>query len=103
MREVHDQIRGLSPHVGAWLNVDGERLGIWRAVMIEHASEALGVYDKPGEIWHDTQRLIIGTGDGAIEVLELQPPGKRRMASGDWLRGLRTTLQRAEAPQVAPK
>jgi methionyl-tRNA formyltransferase len=32
-------------------------------------------------------RLLVATGDGALEVLELQPAGKRRMAAADWLRG----------------
>ena len=100
-REIHDRIRALSPHVGAWLNVDGDRLGIWRTTMLDAPADAHGVFAKPGAIWHDSARLVIGTSDGAIDVLELQPPGKRRMASGDWLRGLRGTLERAEAPQVA--
>jgi methionyl-tRNA formyltransferase len=44
---------------------------------------------------------VIGTSDAALDVLELQPPGKRRMAAGDWLRGLRTPLQQATAPEPA--
>jgi methionyl-tRNA formyltransferase len=42
--------------------------------------------------------MVLGTADGAVEVLELQPPGKRRMAAGDWLRGLRAPLQQATNP-----
>lgn len=95
-RELHDQVRALSPHVGAWLNVDGERLGLWRTqiVNVEHQVAA-----RPGMVWHDQQQLVIGTADGALEVLELQPPGKRRMLAGDWLRGLRAPLSRATAPE----
>jgi methionyl-tRNA formyltransferase len=32
-------------------------------------------------------RLFVGTGDGAVEVLELQSAGKRRMAAAEFLRG----------------
>jgi methionyl-tRNA formyltransferase len=95
-RQLHDQVRALSPHVGAWLLVDGERLGIWRTEVTDTDEPVAG---QPGAIWHDQQRLLIGTADAALEVLELQPPGKRRMASGDWLRGLRAPLQRATAPE----
>ena len=96
-RELHDQVRALSPHVGAWLNVDGARLGLWRTSIVEDAPS--GVAGTPGAIWHDQRRLLIGTADGALDVLELQPPGKRRMPAGDWLRGLRTPLERATAPE----
>ena len=94
--QVHDQVRALSPHVGAWLLVDGERLGIWRTSVLDQSHEVAG---RPGAIWHDDRRLVIGTATGALDVLELQPPGKRRMAAGDWLRGLRTPLVAATAPE----
>jgi methionyl-tRNA formyltransferase len=95
-QQLHDQVRALSPHVGAWLNVDGQRLGVWRTEVRGADHEVAG---RPGAVWHDSERLVLGTGDGALEVLELQPPGKRRMASGDWLRGLRTPLEQATAPE----
>jgi methionyl-tRNA formyltransferase len=96
-RELHDRVRALSPHIGAWLNVDGARLGIWRTRMVGGTS----VDAVPGAIWHDAQQLIIGTLDGAVEVLEVQPSGKRRMNVGDWLRGLREPLTHASAPEIA--
>ncbi|MCW2960235.1 MAG: methionyl-tRNA formyltransferase [Thermoleophilia bacterium] len=98
-RQLHDQVRALSPHVGAWLNVDGQRLGLWRTRLVGTDEETHGVSGMPGAIWHDQRQLLLGTADGALDVLELQPPGKRRMASGDWLRGLRTPLERATAPE----
>jgi methionyl-tRNA formyltransferase len=95
-RVLHDQVRALSPHVGAWLNVDGQRLGIWRTTVTDTDVPVAG---RPGAIWHDQQRLLIGTADAALDVLELQPPGKRRMAAGDWLRGLRMPLREASVPE----
>jgi methionyl-tRNA formyltransferase len=32
-------------------------------------------------------RLLVAAGDGAVEVLELQPAGKRRMSAAEFLRG----------------
>jgi methionyl-tRNA formyltransferase len=60
-RELHDRIRALSPHIGARAELDGRRVVVWRS------------------------RLV----DGRLEVLEVQPEGKRRMSYHDFLRGLR--------------
>jgi methionyl-tRNA formyltransferase len=97
-QQLHDRVRALSPHVGAWLLVDEQRLGLWRTAVIDTPSDAHEAWGRPGAIWHDEQRMVLGTADGAVEVLELQPPGKRRMAAGDWLRGLRAPLQQATNP-----
>ena len=32
---------------------------------------------------------LVGTGDGALELVEVQPEGKGRVAAADWLRGAR--------------
>jgi methionyl-tRNA formyltransferase len=36
------------------------------------------------------ERVLVGTGLGSLELLIVQPPGKRPMAGAAWLRGLRT-------------
>lgn len=98
-RQLHDRVRALSPHVGAWLLVDGERLGIWRTAVLGADHEVAG---RPGAVWHDRERLVLGAGSSALEVLELQPPGKRRMHARDWLRGLRAPITSASAPEQSP-
>ena len=90
-RQVHDQVRGLSPHIGAHLSIDGQRLGIWRTQPVDHQV-------APGQLVHDGATLLLGASDGALEVLELQPPSKRRMTASDWLRGLREPLRVIDAP-----
>ena len=42
-----------------------------------------GVLEKVG------RRLFVGCADGAIEILELQIPGKRRLSASDFLLGFR--------------
>ncbi|MBC7644642.1 MAG: methionyl-tRNA formyltransferase [Thermoleophilia bacterium] len=118
-RALHDRVRGLSPHIGAFTWVGEERLGLWRTTIIdeaatasvvdetaENAADATGgdrkhstidnlaraVWQQPGVVSHTAKQLVIGTLDGAVEVLELQPAGKRRMNASDWLRGLREPL-----------
>jgi len=124
-RALHDRVRALSPHIGAFTMVGDERLGLWRTALIDGASVAgsamaaspsgaraaaepaamsapdelaVTVWQQPGVVAHTAKRLVIGTVDGAVEVLELQPAGKRRMAASDWLRGLREPLASAVTP-----
>lgn len=44
---------------------------------------------RPGMAVMKEGRLMAGTADGAIEIVTLQAPGKRRMAAADYMRGLR--------------
>ena len=69
-------VRALSPHIGA----KAGDLGVWLARPVPDAVE-------PGEIAVHDGRLLWGCADGALELLEVQPPGKRRMAAADYARG----------------
>lgn len=99
-REFHDQVRALSPHIGAWFFIDEQRIGVWKTALLEGESEAHGVFNQPGKVWHDKKRLIVGTKDGAVKLLEVQPPGKKRMDVDQWLHGLRDELKLAIVPEV---
>ena len=56
-------------------------------------SKVIGGVDlKPGEVKVDSGRLIIGTGGNSLELLEVQPQGKNKMAVGDFLRGYSNKL-----------
>ena len=63
-----NRIRALSPHIGARAELNGHRLLVWRA--------------RPAE---PDSALVAG----GLELLEVQPEGKKRMAAADYLRGLR--------------
>jgi methionyl-tRNA formyltransferase len=63
-----NQIRALSPHIGARGVVDGRTLTVWRAVPASTESKLTA---------------------GGLELLEVQPEGKRRMTGEEYLRGLR--------------
>jgi len=60
-QELHNRIRALSPHIGARGVVEGRPVIVWRS------------------------RLV----DGSLELLEVQPEGRRRMTYDEFLRGLR--------------
>ena len=65
-------------HPNAWLPLDGERLRVLAAAVVD----ATGA---PGEVLDD--RLTIACGEGALRPTQVQPAGKRTMALEDFLRG----------------
>ena len=84
--ELERRVRALTPHVGAYVELDdGERLGVRRAAL------AAGVDDVPPGALDGARSRVAATGrrPGALELLEVQPPGKRPMDAAAWLRGRR--------------
>jgi methionyl-tRNA formyltransferase len=60
--ELVNRIRALAPHIGARVDVDGRPLIVWRAR---------------------------AAADGALELVEVQPEGGRRMSFDEYVRGRR--------------
>ena len=80
-QEIHDLVRGLNSWPGAYTMRAGQKFKIWRTRLAEGTAE-------PGEIVSVTkQGLLVGTGEGMLEILELQAPSKKKMAAGDYVRG----------------
>ncbi len=75
--QVDRLIRGLSPFPGAWVQMGGERVKL-------HCCRLADVAGTPGEI---RAPFTICCGEGAIEVLRAQRPGKRAMDQEAFLRG----------------
>lgn len=87
-QDVHNFIRGLSPHPGAVVILHGVRLKILRTTLANDAPLNL----QPGTfgISNDDKRLFAGTVDDPVEILELQREGKRAMSAEEFLRGNRS-------------
>jgi methionyl-tRNA formyltransferase len=82
--ELERRVRALTPHIGAYLEDGDTRLGVSRAAL------APGVDDVPaGALEERDGALLYGASPGALELLEVQPPGKRPMTAEAWLRGNR--------------
>lgn len=79
-KEILDKVRGLFPWPGAYSYKDGERFKI---IEVSRA-EGKG---RPGEVLDSRGRLIVATGDGAVEILTLQLAGKKMMAASALLAG----------------
>lgn len=82
-RQLHDQVRGLYPWPAATAVVDGVRCKILCTVLAGEAGKA-----APGTVLQaDKKGLRVACGDGALEILELQPDGKKAMAASAFLMG----------------
>lgn len=81
--ELERRVRALTPHIGAYVELDRDgRLGVSRAAL------AAGVDDvRSGQLIERDGRLLYGAAQGAIELIEVQPAGKRPMEAAAWLRG----------------
>lgn len=85
--ELERVVRALSPHVGAGVELDdGTRLGVWEARVAGPAGAA-GL--REGELRTDGAAPVLGCREGALELLVVQPPGRRAMPAADYLRGRR--------------
>lgn len=85
-QSIHNLIRGLSPYPVAWtnLNKEGEELAvkIFKAKVSEE-----GYSLAPGKFKITKRNLFVGTGNGVLEILTLQIPGKKRMETSALLNG----------------
>ena len=91
-RAIGCLIRGLDPRPGAWTELNGAELKLFNPKVNEPSFPGTGA---PGEVLSADSSLVIATGPftgtagGTIEIFELQPAGKARMTTDDWLRGAR--------------
>ena len=77
-RNLEGHIRGLSPFPGAWCEIDGRRVKVHLAKVVDRHGDAGEVLDN---------QLTIACGEDALQLLSIQPAGKSRMKVEDFLRG----------------
>ncbi|MGB2769379.1 MAG: methionyl-tRNA formyltransferase [Candidatus Zixiibacteriota bacterium] len=85
--DIKNQIRGLAPSPGAFALFRGKILKVFKTQLIESTSSS----GNPGEVVESEQKegLWVGTGRGKLNLLEVQPEGKRRMSIQEFVRGYR--------------
>jgi methionyl-tRNA formyltransferase len=82
--ELERTVRALTPHIGAYLELDGgERLGV-RAATAEAAGDT-----APGMLAAVHGRLALGCAHGRLRLDVVQPAGRRPMSADAYLRGHR--------------
>ena len=80
---IHDQVRGMQPWPGAYSIFRGAALHVWRARPIE-----AGAGHPPGALVR-IKPLLVACGVGALELIEVQMEGRKRMPAADFANGQR--------------
>ncbi len=85
-KRVHDLVRGMSPYPAAYTMVErnGEphQLKIYRTVLVDGHGDPAGTISSDGRSY-----LEVSCGNGAVRLLEMQLPGKKRMGVNEFLNG----------------
>ncbi|MEX0648234.1 MAG: methionyl-tRNA formyltransferase [Balneolaceae bacterium] len=85
-REVHNKIRGLNPFPIAWCHYDDKKMNIYKA------KPGPELKLQPGKLYASDDALLVGCGEGTIEIRELQLPGTKRMTGKDFINGYDISL-----------
>jgi methionyl-tRNA formyltransferase len=82
---IDRRVRAFNPRPGAFTHHRGHLMKIWRVVEELHGTESDTI---PGTILEDRKVLRVACGGGtALQVLELQMEGRRRMGGEEAMRG----------------
>jgi len=81
--EIHNFIRGLSPHPAAFTMLEKKTVKIFSSMLTHTNSES-----EPGTVIIDNKKLFVCTADNLIEILELQMEGKKRISALDFINGI---------------
>jgi len=99
--DLERTVRALHPHVGAHVElVDGSLLGVQAATLSSEGADITGARDGgdggdggdaadvgDADLYADGNRLLLRCSPGLLEMLVVQPPGRRPMPAADFLRG----------------
>lgn len=80
--ELERAVRAFNPRPGAYAHWRGRRFKI-------HLCRVAPGDSEPGRLVADGSGVRVGTADGCLELLTVQPEGSRPMEAGAWLRGVR--------------
>jgi len=82
--EIHNRLRGFQPWPGAYTGFRGKQLVICSARVVIGTG-----LPSPGSLLVEDNRLLAGCRDSFLELFEVQPEGKKRMAARDFINGYR--------------
>lgn len=104
--EIHNLVRGLSPHPGAYFEYNGKIYKVYKTKLIENGKLPIDnsqfaimnlACRQTGaqlylRIYQTKKEIYFQTSNGIIQILELQPEGRRRMTAEEFLRGYKFPL-----------
>ena len=81
-KELDCLIRGVNPWPGAYFEINGKKIKVHKVKILDKKGD-------PGSVIESDPKngLIVGTLDGAVELIEIQPENKKKMLAKDYLRG----------------
>jgi methionyl-tRNA formyltransferase len=82
-----NRVRGLMPWPGCYGILRGQRFHIWKGKQAEGSSHVADGSFHPGQLHVIGRRLFAACQGGAIELLEVQLEGKKRMTAAAFLNG----------------
>lgn len=81
--EIERRIRAFDPWPGSYAEMNGKTYKLWKAVALDQKTDAAaGTVVAAGK-----DGLDISAGGRILKVTQIQAPGKKRMETGDYLRG----------------
>lgn len=84
--QIEQRMRGMLPWPGAYTTLGGHILKIWGAQVRSDVQVPAGT--TPGTVLYtDKKTICVAAGEGALELLEVQAEGKKRMGTDAFLRG----------------
>ncbi len=102
---IHNRVRGLQPWPGAYTSFRGQVLHIWRSRPVGQTSRSAASLQpsldagqrphsetgpRPGD-FAGLRPPVVNCGAGALELVEVQMEGRRRMSGADFVNGQRLT------------
>lgn len=84
--QVHNHIRGLSPHPGSWTLFEGKQYKILRTIKVNKNIEQ-------GKFIIKENKMLVGCSDMALEILEIQPENKKPMPIKEFINGWRGPIE----------
>lgn len=79
-KKIHNMVRAFNPWPGVYTEING--------LPVKFIQTALADKElRPAEFKAEQNRLFVGTDDGSLEILQIQPEGKRVLTTAEFLRG----------------
>jgi methionyl-tRNA formyltransferase len=85
-QRLHDRVRGLNPWPGAQTGFRGQVLKVQRTRVVDYFPD-LAPRGAPGAVVEVGGRVVVACGSGALELVEVQLPGKKAVDGGSFARG----------------
>ncbi len=79
--QIHNLVRGVSPFPGAFFIKDDKQYKVYKSKVVEEPDLLAG------EIKETKKEIFVGCGEGTLQILEIQPEGRKRMRADEFLRG----------------